>query len=404
MTTETISRTDPTTATAETINRTHPTTETAKIINRTGPAWETAEEFTPKDPKSYMGLIFARDWQTHLPPSPEGQLLASADFCPESGDIAHFILDPKSREIIIACFDSCFNEPEELCYFLKQENGLMAPVTKAQSRKALDRLNANTKIEWSYPPYTKGQPKPKRYRPMGPGLTPDLGDMFDDHEWHTQSRRKFNEDVQSSYFCGICLAQMHTTCRNIALTRAWVRLPGMRQCYYLRTENAISPVSDTDFYGAEPLRISREQLDAQEKGESQSTPPEKVRMPPGQQDRAGNPEGGPRSVNAQGAENAVQTTPWKPPPRKSQVTHQHGPDLTAKACHASPNLSSPPNSRSPCQRSAPGSRQPSPGPRRPTAVSPAFMLIWTATKPESTEGGGRVSALKRQEGAPVLLG
>ena len=24
--------------------------------------------------------------------------------------------------------------------------------------------------------------------------------------------------------------------------------------------------------------------------------------------------------------------------------------------------------------------------------------------PESTEGGGRVSALKRQEGAPVLLG
>ena len=32
---------------------------------------------------------------------------------------------------------------------------LMAPVTKAQSRKALDRLNANAKIEWSYPPYTE---------------------------------------------------------------------------------------------------------------------------------------------------------------------------------------------------------------------------------------------------------
>ena len=41
----------------------------------------------------------------------------------------------------------------------------------------------------------------------------------------------------------------------------------MRQCYYLRTENAISAVSDTDFYGAEPLRISQEQLDAQEKRE-----------------------------------------------------------------------------------------------------------------------------------------
>ena len=129
MTTETISRTGPTTATAETINRTYPTTATAETINRTGPAWETDEEITPKDPKSYLGLIHGRDWQTHLPPSPEGQLLASADYCTESGDVAHFILDPKSREIIIACFDSCFNEPEELCYFLKQDNGLMAPVT-----------------------------------------------------------------------------------------------------------------------------------------------------------------------------------------------------------------------------------------------------------------------------------
>ena len=143
----------------------------------------------------------------------------------------------------------------------------MAPVTKAQSRKALNRLNANAKIEWSYSPYTEDQPKPKRYRPMGPGLTPDFGDMCADHEWHTQSRRKFNEDVQSSYFCGECLARMRTTRRNIALTKAWVRLPGMRQCYYLRTENAISAVSDTDFYGAEPLRISQEQLDAPEKRE-----------------------------------------------------------------------------------------------------------------------------------------
>ena len=287
MTTETINRTDSAWVTdeditAETINRTHPTTETAKIINRTGPAWETDEEITPKDPKSYMGLIFARDWRTHLPPSPEGQLLASADYCPESGDIAHFILDPKSREIIIACFDSCFNEPEELCYFLKQENGLMAPVTKAQSRKALDRLNANAKIEWSYPPYTKGQPKPKRYRPMGPGLTPDFGDMLADHEWRTQSRQKFKEDVQSSYFCRECLAQMHTTRRNGALTRAWVRLPGMRQCYYLGTENAISPISDTDFYGAEPLRISQEQLDAREKREKLDVPEKREKPEPRQ--------------------------------------------------------------------------------------------------------------------------
>ena len=179
MTTETISRTNPAWVTdeditAETINRTHKTTATAETINRTGPGWETDEEIFPKDPKSYMGLIFARDWQTHLPPSPEGQMLASADYCPESGDIAHFILDPKSREIIIACFDSCFNEPDELRYFLLQENGLMAPVTKAESRKALDRLNANAKIEWSYPPSTKGQPKRNDTGPWDPTSPPIL--------------------------------------------------------------------------------------------------------------------------------------------------------------------------------------------------------------------------------------
>ena len=292
MTTETISKTiskanlawvTDEDITAEPINRTYPTTASAKTINRTGPGWETDEEIFPKDPKSYMGLIFARDWQTHLPPSPEGQMLASADYCPESCDIAHFILDPKSREIIIACFDACLNEPDELRYFLKQENGMMAPVTKAESRKALDRLNANAQIEWSYPPSTKHQPKRKRYRPMGPDLTPDFADMLDDHEWRTHSRRKFNEDVESSYFCMGCEAWMHITRRNVALTRAWARLPGMRQCYYLRTENAIRPVSDTDFYGAEPLRISQEQLDAREKREkleTQPAPPEKAGKPP----------------------------------------------------------------------------------------------------------------------------
>ena len=234
---------------------------TTETINRTDPAevaTEVAEEVTPDvivgEPKSYLDLIQDHPWQTHLPPSPEGRLLASADYCTESGDIAHFILAPKSREIIAACI----NQPmEELRYFLKQENGLMTPVTKAESRKALDRLNAKAKIEWSYPPYTKGQPKPKRYRPMGPDLTPDFADMLNAHEWKTQSRRKFKDHVQASYFCGICLARMHTTRRNVTLTQAWVRLPGMRECHYLRTENDISPVSDTEFYGVEPLRISQ---------------------------------------------------------------------------------------------------------------------------------------------------
>ena len=113
------------------------------------------------------------------------------------------------------------------------------------------------------PPIHQGSAQAETIPAHGTRPHPDFADMLNAHEWKTQSRRKFpdsgreKEHVQSSYFCGICLARMHTTRRNVALTQAWVRLPGMRECHYLRTENAISPVSDMDFYGTEPLRISQ---------------------------------------------------------------------------------------------------------------------------------------------------
>ena len=220
-------------------------------ITGTGPATTT----TAEERKSYLDLIQDHPWQTHLPPSPEGRLLAQVDYCEESGDIAHFILDPQSREIIAACIIQPLETPR---YFLKQENGLMAPVTKAESRKALDRLNAKARIEWSYPPDARGKPRPERYRPMGPDLTPTFANMLDAHEWKNWYHHTINGHVESRYVCGICLAQMHTISRrNGALTHAKVRLPGLRECHYLRTENAIRPVSDTDFYGVEPLRIGQ---------------------------------------------------------------------------------------------------------------------------------------------------
>ena len=135
MTTVTIDRTGPATATAETINRTYKTTETAEIINRTGPAWETDEEITPKDPKSYLGLIHGRDWQTHLPPSPEGQLLASADFCRSPATSPTSSSTPRAGRSSSPASTPAYNRTSELCYFLKQENGLMPPVTKAESGK-----------------------------------------------------------------------------------------------------------------------------------------------------------------------------------------------------------------------------------------------------------------------------
>ena len=48
---------------------------------------------------------------------------------------------------------------------------------------------------------------------------------------------------------------------------------------------------------------------------------------------------------------------------------------------------------------------PAPGPTGASGASSGFDVSDVdTTNPESTEGGGRVSALKRQEGAPVLLG
>ena len=43
-------------------------------------------------------------------------------------------------------------------------------------------------------------------------------------------------------------------------------------------------------------------------------------------------------------------------------------------------------------------------PDSPDPESPQPESVAVASKPESTEGGRRVSVLKRQEGAPVLLG
>ena len=39
-----------------------------------------------------------------------------------------------------------------------------------------------------------------------------------------------------------------------------------------------------------------------------------------------------------------------------------------------------------------------------TNLQKSNKRVWTMYKPESTEGGRRVSVLRRQEGAPVLLG
>ena len=200
---------------------------------------------------SFRKMLQHHQWQTHLPPSPQGRLLAHADYCVDTGDIAHFINqtgDAGQTQLVAACILRPMEEP---AFFLAQiSNGRMAPATHDRCRRALERLCDPEENQWSYPPPGKGGPG--RYRPLGTALTPEFARMVHDHEWRTpQGPRRLPCRV-----CSICTARLHvTTGRTGSVNRARVRLPGRRECHYLRIEDQLVPVTDSLFYGAEPLRV-----------------------------------------------------------------------------------------------------------------------------------------------------
>ena len=75
--------------------------------------------------QTYEDLTGSHDWETHLPPSPEGRLLVSADYCPECGAGVRFLLNPDGA-ILAARFSDPGGQPGSRSLFTLQ-HGRMEP-------------------------------------------------------------------------------------------------------------------------------------------------------------------------------------------------------------------------------------------------------------------------------------
>ena len=248
------------------------------------PELVTPELEAPAD-RSYQELLEGHDWETHLPPSPEGRLVRTADYCPGCGASVHFLLRPEEETILAARFTVPATIPgtipsQQPARLFLLEHDRMEPKTPKACRQALRKLKPDPGPAWAVPVDQDGQPRwEEKHRPLEPELAPAFPDILRRHQW--KERRNVAREGEYLHECAVCRARMHVHLdRRGRIARARVRLPAARECHYHGGGSAITPVTGAEFYGQELLHISREQLDAQEKGESQPAPPEKVRRPP----------------------------------------------------------------------------------------------------------------------------
>ena len=214
--------------------------------------------------QSYEDLTCDHDWETHLPPSPEGNLMVSADYCTECGDGLRLLLD-RDGAILAARLDrKCEQEPGQEpdrpvspSLFILQ-NGRMEPSDSETCRRMMRDLNHGSEPEWSIAPVPAldGENSARKYRPMGPETTPAFWQMLRQHRWRevpgfSPSRGRHVHD------CGLCQARMHVCLdQRGRVATALVELPASRECHYLGDENGVTAVTDAAFYGEEPQRVS----------------------------------------------------------------------------------------------------------------------------------------------------
>ena len=234
---------------------------------------------------SYQELLEGHDWETHLPPSPEGRLVRTADYCPGCGASVHFLLRWEEETILAARFTVPATIPgtipsQQPARLFILEHDRMEPKTPEACRQALRKLNPGPGPAWAVPVDQDGQPRwEEKHQPLEPELAPAFPDILKQHQW--KERRNVAREGEYLHECALCRARMHVHLdRRGRIARARVRLPAARECHYHGGASAVTPVTGAEFYGQELLRLTREELDAREKGESQAAPPEKIRRPP----------------------------------------------------------------------------------------------------------------------------
>ena len=198
----------------------------------------------------YEELMLQDSWETHLAPCPEGLFLIRSDFCADSGDILHVITDPSNDDNTVAAI---LEQPDEdqAAYFFQQENGELERLNYKQFNTNMKYLNPSSENRWSYPTSPFGSITRKRPKPMGVQHTPDFNRMQTDHRWHAP-----NPMLEHQFLtCGECLGQMHLTTSGQTITRAWVKLPLERECFYLLANGTLTPVDEQTFRGDRPKRV-----------------------------------------------------------------------------------------------------------------------------------------------------
>ena len=190
---------------------------------------------------TYENLTGDHDWETHLPPSPEGSLMVSADYCPECGAGLRLLLD-QDGAILAARLDQQSGQqpghqpggkPGSPSLFILQ-NGRMEPADSEACRRVVRERNHGS----------------------GPEMTPAFGEMLRQHRWREEPGGSPYRG-RHVHNCGLCQARMHVSLdRRGRVAMALVELPASRECHYLGDENGVTAVTDAEFYGEEPQRVS----------------------------------------------------------------------------------------------------------------------------------------------------
>ena len=138
-----------------------------------------------------------------------------------------------------------------MAYFFQQKNGELERLNCRQFHINMKHINPSSENRWSYPTSPFGSITGKRPKPMGIQHTPDFNRMQADHRWHAP-----NPMLEHQFLtCGACLGQMHLTTSGQTITRAWVKLPLERECFYLLANGTLTPVDDRTFHEGQPKRV-----------------------------------------------------------------------------------------------------------------------------------------------------
>ena len=192
------------------------------------PELVTPELEAPAD-GSYQELLEGHDWETHLPPSPEGRLVRTADYCPGCGASVHFLLRREEETILAARFTVPATIPgtipsQQPARLFILEHDRMEPKTPEACRQALRKLNPGPGPAWSVPVDQDGQPRwEEKHQPLEPELAPAFPDILRRHRWKQERKQRRDGAREGEYLheCTLCRARMHVHLdRRGRITRA----------------------------------------------------------------------------------------------------------------------------------------------------------------------------------------